>query len=78
MTNRLSIERKLIISTVNRLRKFGFIHVDEINIATDEVYSLYFYRILNEMLGENEETDLVINQLLKKLDLENEVLKRKL
>jgi len=30
------------------------------------------------MLGKNEEKNVVINQLLKKLDLENEVLKRKL
>lgn len=65
MTDLLPIKTKLITRVVARLRKFGFVHVNETNIATDEVYRLYFLKILNEMLGENEETDIVINQLLK-------------
>lgn len=71
ITNSLTIKRKLILSAVNRLQKFGFIHVNETNVSTDEVYSLYFLRILNEMLGENAETDIVINELLHTLALQN-------
>ena len=69
LADSLSIKSKLIKQVVIRLRKFGFVHVNEENILTDEVYSLYFKKILNEMLGENAETDLVINQLLKTIHI---------
>lgn len=71
MTDNLTIKNKLIGQIVNRLRQFGFIHVDEFNITTDEVYSLYFLKILNEMLGENIETDSVIHQLQEAVNVHN-------
>ena len=71
MTDNQSIKSKLIKQAASRLRKFGFIHVNENNITTDEVYSQYFMKILNEMLGENTEKDLVINQLLKTMNPQN-------
>lgn len=69
MTDKLSIKDNLIKQAVIRLRNFGFIHVTEENITTDEVYSLYFFKILNDMLGEHAETDIVIRQLLNLMDL---------
>ncbi len=65
------IKDKLINQAVTRLRNFGFVHVNEDNIVTDEVYSLYFLKILKEMLGENAETDSVINQLLNTINIQN-------
>ncbi|MCX6295606.1 MAG: hypothetical protein NTX97_05995 [Bacteroidetes bacterium] len=69
MEAKLSAKEHLIKQIVNRLRKFGFVHVNEENIRTDEVYSLYFSKILVEMLGENTESDQMINELLKSIKL---------
>lgn len=63
---------KVIKQIVSRLRKFGFINVNENNISTDEVYSVYYSKILNEQLGRDSEMDLVINQLLTAMNLEEE------
>ena len=56
----------LITQIINRLRRLGFVHVSKDNIATDEVYSHYFFNMLEGMRGENKETDKAIKQLLKK------------
>jgi hypothetical protein len=72
MIKMVSIKDKLIKQLVNRLRKFGFIQVDKNNIITDEVYRLYFLKILKERLGENVETDKVIKQLVKIVNLKKE------
>ena len=71
MTPGSAIKDELIMQMVNRLRRFGFVHVNEENIITDEVYSLYFLKILNEKLGENAELDVVINELLIGMDPKN-------
>jgi hypothetical protein len=75
MTDILVIKAKLVKQAVNRLRKLGFVHVNKTNIETDEVYSLYFLKILKEKLGENEEVDIVINQLLITMNLKNQVVR---
>ena len=69
MPNNTSIKDELINHIVNRLRKIGFLHVNKKNIITDEVYSHFFSKILNEKLGEDQELDLVINQLLTSMNL---------
>jgi hypothetical protein len=56
----------LITQIINRLRRLGFVHVNKDNITTDEVYSHYFFNMLDEMQGENKETDKAIKHLLKK------------
>ncbi|MCE9538258.1 MAG: hypothetical protein K8R85_03450 [Bacteroidetes bacterium] len=58
----------LIKQGVSKLKKFGFINVSKTNIVTDEVYSLYFSKILQELLGINLETDAAINQLIKSMN----------
>lgn len=71
MPGKTAIKDELIKQMVNRLRRFGFVHVNEENIITDEVYSLYFSKILNEKLGENAELDMEINQLLTAMNPKN-------
>lgn len=65
MAERSSIGFELIKQAVNRLKRFGFRNVNENNITTDEVYSFYFFKMLNEMLGESREKDEAIQQLLE-------------
>lgn len=65
MTERSSIGFELIKQAVNRLKRFGFKNVNEGNITTDEVYSFYFFKMLKEMLGESQEKDEAIQQLLE-------------
>lgn len=60
-----NLKEILIKQGVSKLKKFGFINVSKTNIVTDEVYTLYFSKILQEMLGINLEADMVINQLLE-------------
>lgn len=72
MPNNTSIKDELVNQIVNRLRKFGFVNVSKKNILTDEVYSQFFFKILNEKLGENSERDIAINQLLSIINNERQ------
>ncbi len=65
MAERSSIGFELIKQAVNRLKRLGFRNVNENNITTDEVYSFYFFKMLKEMLGESQEKDEAIQQLLE-------------
>ncbi|MES2139503.1 MAG: hypothetical protein V4511_07320 [Bacteroidota bacterium] len=58
----------LIKQGVSKLKKFGFVNVNKTNILTDEVYALYFSKILQEMHGVNSEADTMINQLLESIN----------
>ena len=69
MSNIITLKDELIKQIINRLKKFGFVHVNKKNIATDEVYSQYLLKILNGMLGEDQHVDLAIEQLLNDLKL---------
>lgn len=73
MTDKLAIKDSLITQVVARPRKFGFFHVNEVNITTDEVYSLFLLKILKKMFGKNSETDLEINHILKIMDVESQI-----
>lgn len=61
-------KENLIKQGVAKLKKFGFVNVNKTNILTDEVYALYFSKILHEMRGVNIETDAMINQLLESVN----------
>ena len=67
MENLISIQRRLTEQAVKKLRRFGFVNVTEENIITDDVYGLYFEKILLLNIGEDEETNKVIRNLLEKL-----------
>lgn len=62
---------KLIRHGVSKLKTFGFQNVNEYNIMEDEVYKLYFAKILKSKLGKMDFTDNVIVDLLKRI--ENEI-----
>jgi hypothetical protein len=66
-----SIKNKLIKQAVKKLRRFGFVNVAEENIATDDVYKLYFSKILLLRLGQNKETDKAVHELLGKTKKSN-------
>ena len=61
------IKNKLIKQAVKKLKRFGFTNVTEENITTDDVYKLYFRKMLLLNLGQNKETDKVIHELLGKI-----------
>ncbi len=62
-----SIRDSFINNAINRLKNFGFIHVNRSTIFTDEVYRIYFFRILVSKSGENKFNDVVIEDLLEEL-----------
>jgi hypothetical protein len=67
------IREHLIKSGVKNLQEFGYPHVTEANILTDEVYKEFFKSMLNDNLGVKPEVDKVIQALLTKLEAEQEV-----
>lgn len=60
---------ELITQGVNKLKKFGYVHVNEQNILSDEVYQAFFERILKERLKKNKEERKNIVHLLDKISL---------
>lgn len=62
-----TIKNKLLKQAVKKLKRFGFTNVTEENITTDDVYTLYFKKILLLNLGQSNETDKVIHELLEKI-----------
>lgn len=65
------IKDSLIGIGVKKLKLFGFINVTTENIMSDEVYSLYFKRILQSMLGKRQADDATINELISLLKLKS-------
>jgi hypothetical protein len=58
--NNAALKTKLVKEGVKKLRVLGFRYVNEENILSDEVYKIYFGRILESLPGnEAEETDIV-------------------
>ncbi|WOK09161.1 hypothetical protein RT717_10990 [Imperialibacter roseus] len=58
---------ELVTLGVKKLRKFGYTHVNEQNILTDEVYRVFFEKILKERLEKNKEEQEDISHLLEKI-----------
>lgn len=67
MKQNTDIKHKLVRHGVKKLKVFGFSNVTEENIMTDEVYRLYFERILRSNLGNRPDLDEQINELLAQL-----------
>ena len=57
------LKENLIKQGVEKLKKFGFVNVNKNNIINDEVYSLYFSKMLQGMIGRYWELDDAIRQL---------------
>lgn len=68
-----NFKETLIKQGVSKLKKFGFVNVNKTNIVTDEVYTLYFSKILHEMLGVHSEADIAINKLLESMNYNNKI-----
>lgn len=64
----MEIREKLILAGVKNLKDFGYEHVDEENILTDEVYSMFFVNMLNENKGYSDSIDVVIEYLLTEIN----------
>ena len=62
--NIAELRKNIILYGVDRLKRFGFIHVNEENIFDDEVYRTYFFEILLEKLGEYPEHDFLIKKMI--------------
>lgn len=71
MNSNSNIKHKLIKHGVKKLKVFGFSNVTEENIMIDEVYRLYFERILRSNLGNHATLDEKITELLKELKNEH-------
>jgi len=63
------IKESLVIQGVAKLKKYGFVNVTKTNITTDEVYALYFSKMLYEMTGSRIEQDNVEKQLQESFDI---------
>jgi hypothetical protein len=57
----------LIGQGVRKLKLFGFRNVTKENIMNDEVYRLYFERILNSNLGVRAADDETITELIAEI-----------
>ena len=55
----------IIEQAVNKLKKFGFLHVNTDNIMRDEVYKLYFEKILKGEAGKSTIRDAAIEELIR-------------
>lgn len=60
----LELRSRFIEYGISRLKRFGFINVTAINILEDDVYKFYFFRFLLDRLGENQNDDVVIKNLI--------------
>ena len=58
------IKQKLITNGVKNLIAFGYENANEDNILTDEVYSLFFVKMLKDNLGSDNKIDDAINELI--------------
>jgi hypothetical protein len=60
MTN--NARSKIIAQGIENLRQYGYHHVDEQNILTDEIYSKFFKSMLESNLGRGH--DELINSII--------------
>lgn len=53
---------------IKNLKEFGYPDVTEKTILTDEIYSAFFQSMLESNLGVNDQSDKVINDILKEIN----------
>jgi|GEM_PF-5431240 len=66
--HKAELRNNIILYSVDRLKRFGFIHVNEKNIFEDEVYKTFFFRILLEKLGDDQELDALIKKMILEIE----------
>lgn len=62
-----NIRAALIRDGVAKVRDLGFQYVNENNIFFDEVYSMYFQKMLDQKMGINTHLDTVIKYTLNEI-----------
>lgn len=62
--NIAELRNSITLYCVDRLKRFGFTHVNAENIFDDEVYRTYFFEILLEKIGECPEHDFLIKKMI--------------
>ena len=67
MTNE-QIREHLLKAGVKNLKEFGYPEVTTKTILTDEVYKIFFKSMLEDNLGNGNQVDEVINQLLSEVE----------
>ena len=58
----------IIQEAVNKLKKLGFVHVNADNIMRDEVYRIFFQKILKDEVWKNTVRLGVIDDLLREIE----------
>lgn len=59
-----SLRKQIISDSVKRLNRLGFKNANKLNIFEDDVYKVYFLRILLENLGRNTSHDPLIKEII--------------
>ena len=67
MTNE-QIREHLLKAGVKNLKEFGYPEVTTKTILTDEVYKIFYKSMLEDNLGNGNQVDEVINQLLSEVE----------
>lgn len=60
----IHLRRQIILDGVARLNRLGFNNATEQNIFENEVYKVYFLRILLEKVGKNVNQDPLIKEMI--------------
>ncbi len=58
------LRKQIILDSVKRLNRLGFQNVNAFNIFEDDVYKVFFFRILLEKLGKNPIQDGLIKEMI--------------
>lgn len=66
--DKAAVETALLRAGVKNLRTFGYPHVDEQNIMTDEVYAAFFRSMLKDSKGTSAVVDHVVDALIQRID----------
>lgn len=65
-------KEKLLEIGVDKLKNYGFVNVTKSNVFEDEVYRYHFKKFMSFLLGQNEDLDKSIKELLMFIDKKNE------
>lgn len=60
----INLRKQIILDGVERLNRLGFKNATEQNIFENDVYKVYFLRILLEKLGKNANQDPLIKEMI--------------
>lgn len=62
-----NLREKLLAAGVRNLKEFGYPTVDQQSIITDDIYSVFFERMLQDSKGRSKGMDIEIDALLMEI-----------